>query len=112
MSPPSMLGGHAALLWIGTAHARCRLAEHAPPGPAEHARRACSAWVGGLPPPAASRSRWSLLPAATPRVMGLRRNQPFASAQTERADAFFKRHPAADPLRKEYCQDHQGDGTG
>ena len=53
-----------------------RRVAHAPPWPAEHARRACCAWVGGLPPPAASRSRWSLLPAASPRMMGLRRPIP------------------------------------
>src|SRR5215470_14616314 len=61
-----MIAWHAALLWIGTAHARCRLAAHVPPGPAEHARRACCARVRGLPPPAASRSVPSLLSAARP----------------------------------------------
>src|SRR5262245_12439475 len=58
------------------AHARASQAAHAPPAPAEHARLACFARVGGLPPPAASRllrCAQPLLTAATPRMMGLRR---------------------------------------
>src|SRR5262249_43952309 len=49
--PPPIPLRHLALLWSGTAHARCRLAAHVPPPPAEHARRACCAWLGGCRPP-------------------------------------------------------------
>jgi len=46
---------------------------HAPTWPGEHVRLACFASIGGLPPPAASRSLRSLLPAATPCMMGASR---------------------------------------
>src|SRR5437762_9036003 len=62
-----------------------RTVAHAPRWPAEHAPLACSARFRGLPPPAASRSLRSLLPAATPRLSFERINGRSPGADSARS---------------------------